>query len=422
MSMSKRAIKENRQQLTKLRAAFRTGDLSLYLGAGVSVGNGLPTWDQLVLAMYFSAINAQSMRGWRPFPNYLFAIAEWHLKRSHEPLDITARRLRKYFTSTESFLNSLRQTLYAGFTFDGTDRFQPVRRQQLRSANPTLDAVAKLCEKSVPGKKGVQAVITENYDSLLEIALGNYAFQPIWNSSPAKSGSLPIYHVHGYVPVEKYRGSTADELIFTEEQYYSATHETYSWSNLVQLQRMSSSIGLMVGLSLADRNLRRLLDAVMRTPLHCENYALLRKPQWNQPADEELDQIHHQAIQYLDRFRNSGVKKDDGAEETAGSQSGIKRTDVHVPGIKSSFLPKFINPPYAKGPRYRYEIAQILKQVERLDLEQQTFVLKRLGVQPIWYSNHDEIPGILAEIYCENPKKHKPTQGSSKAPARSRRS
>lgn len=362
--------------LGTLRKAFREGNLSLYLGAGVSVGNGLPTWDRLVLAMYFSALNAQSVSGPRPFPNYLFAIAEWHLNRGHEPLDITARRLRKYYNSPDELLARLRKTLYGGFTFDGNDRFQPMQRDRLRSANPTLDAVATLCEKSVPGKKGVQAVITENYDSLLEIALGKYPFQPIWNSSPVNPGKLPIYHVHGYVPVEENQGSTADEIIFTEEQYYSATHETYSWSNLVQLQRMSSSIGLMVGLSLSDRNLRRLLDAVMRPPLHCENYALLIKPRWQRPNDSELDQMHTTAIKYLNQFRKSGVKTADGT------------------------------------PQYRVEIRQILRGVERLDIEQQTFVLNQLGIQPIWYSNHAEIPGILAAIR-QSSTRRKPT-GSTK--------
>jgi hypothetical protein len=59
---------------------------------------------------------------------------------------------------------------------------------------------------------------------------------------------------------------------------------------------------------------------------------------------------------------------------------------------------KLRNPPYIKGPSYRIEISGILKEVERLDVEQQTFVLRQLGVQPIWYSDHDEIPALLESI------------------------
>ena len=79
--------------IPRLRDACRRGDVTLYLGAGVSVGNGLPTWEQLVLAMYYTAHSREKMSGWRPFPNYLFAIAEWHLKQSDEPLEITARNV-----------------------------------------------------------------------------------------------------------------------------------------------------------------------------------------------------------------------------------------------------------------------------------------------------------------------------------------
>jgi|SRR5436190_21359181 len=105
---------EREEHLGDLRNAFQRGDLTLYLGAGVSIGNGLPPWDQLVLAMYFAAIQPQPMRGWHPFPNYLLAIAEWHLSRSQEPLDITARKIRKHIKSPKKFLKVLRTTLYAG--------------------------------------------------------------------------------------------------------------------------------------------------------------------------------------------------------------------------------------------------------------------------------------------------------------------
>ena len=89
------ALERYQDNLKRLQSAYKQGDLTLYLGAGVSILNGLPPWDRLVLSMYYSAISSEAM-GIRPFSNYLFAIAEWHLGRNHEPLDITARRLRKY--------------------------------------------------------------------------------------------------------------------------------------------------------------------------------------------------------------------------------------------------------------------------------------------------------------------------------------
>jgi hypothetical protein len=77
------------EAIAELRQAYQRHRLTLYLGAGVSVGSGLPTWDRLVLAMYFNAIAQKKMGDRRPFPNYLYAIADWHLKRTPVPLEIT---------------------------------------------------------------------------------------------------------------------------------------------------------------------------------------------------------------------------------------------------------------------------------------------------------------------------------------------
>src|SRR5262245_1272825 len=38
---------ENRSPIEEIREAYRHGNLTLYLGAGVSKGNGLPTWAEL---------------------------------------------------------------------------------------------------------------------------------------------------------------------------------------------------------------------------------------------------------------------------------------------------------------------------------------------------------------------------------------
>ena len=349
-------------RLACLRKAYTEESLTLYLGAGVSVGNGLPTWEQLVLAMYFSAINEQSLHGWRPFPNYLFAIAEWHLRRTAEPLEITARKIRKYYENQDVFLKHVRQTLYAGF-LDSYDADPGMDHRLIREANSTLRAVAELCEHSRTGRGRVRAVITYNYDSLLETALEPDFYQSVWNVQPLQTDRLPIYHVHGFVPVEEGGGSTAEELIFTEDQYHLAAQDPYAWANLVQIQSLSSSTGLMIGLSLADRNLRRLLDAIRNAPIRTENYAFLQEPEWTQPDDNALQQIHEKAQAYLDRFERSGVKR-----------GGVK------------------------GPSWQEQILGIIQEVERLGVEQQTFVLEQLGICPIWYKNHSEIPDLLAAV------------------------
>ena len=351
---------KNTGALENLSKAYKSRRLTLYLGAGVSVGSGLPSWEELVLSMYFSGIKESPIApGLRPFPNYLFAIAEWNLERRAEPLDITARKVRNTYQNQNSFLEDLRHTLYAGFKYPGDQIIQEPQFEDLLNANKTLGSVVKLCNSSSQ-RRGVSSIVTYNYDDLLEFSL-KHSHRPFQSISSAQQKvepkKLPIYHVHGFIPM---RDQIPDEeIIFTEEQYYLAAQDAYSWSNLVQIQRMSSSVGLMIGLSLTDRNTRRLLDAVRRTPMVSENYVLLQKPASKRLTPEDVSQIHERATKHYQRFRGSGIK-------TADKKYG--------------------------------EIEGIISLVESSDFEQEEAVLKTLGVQPIWYEKHTEIPGIINRI------------------------
>jgi hypothetical protein len=75
--------------------------------------------------MYYSVMSQQRLGSWRPFANYLYAIAEWQLGQTREPLEITARKLRNLYGSDgdgrddrEAFLRDLWETLWAGFVDD----------------------------------------------------------------------------------------------------------------------------------------------------------------------------------------------------------------------------------------------------------------------------------------------------------------
>ncbi len=370
--------------ISKLREAFKKKNLSLYLGAGVSIANNLPSWEKLVLALYFSKISEQQMQGWRPFSNYLFAIAEWHLANSTEPLEITARKLLKYYATKNEqknvFLKDLYQILYGSMLGRNGQPDQNIDKNFLRHNNKTLDAVAKLCESK---SEGIRSVITYNYDNLLEIALDNLPHQSVYSSTKLKSKRLPIHHVHGYVPLDKnIPGSSGNDIVFTEDQYHQVARDPYNWSNLVQLQSMTNSVGLMIGLSLSDRNMRRLLDAVRNAPINSISYALLKIPEENPTEDRVLDEIHEKAKSYLDKFRDSGIKSE---------QNESMGVFLRQPGTKSA-------QPTITGPRYRNEISGIIEQVKRLDKEQQQYVLEQLGIKPIWFDEYYEIPGIIDQI------------------------
>jgi hypothetical protein len=351
-----------------LRRAYGNRNLTLYLGAGISIGSGLPSWDALILAMYFKVMDQQQLGMWRPFPNYLFAIAEWQLQHLQEPLEISARKIRNHFKKDQpAFLNLLRKTLYEGLLQRDVEEPRLPSSGDLRRGNPTLNGITELC--SPLDEAGVKSVITYNYDSLLEHALDQTRYQPIWKAGRfASTGELPIYHVHGYVPFhsnEPNSGSSLREIVFTEDQYNRVASDPYSWSNLVQLHCMSSTVGLMIGLSLSDRNMRRLLDAIRNAPLETNHFALLKRPQWRAPSSDELDRIHQKAQKYHERFEQSGVKL--------------------APGTK--------------GPNWRDEISGILQEVQNRASEQEMRVLKEFGIKPIWFHDYSEIPEKLRAIH-----------------------
>jgi hypothetical protein len=355
------------KSIDSLRKAYQNGNLSLYLGAGVSVGSGLPTWDKLVLAMYFSALSKHAQRPWHLYPSYLFATAEWHLERSNEPLEITARKLRRYYKDDDDFMMHLWETLYAGFLDGFSSGNTAIDPATICTGNPTLAGITQLCRGSISGKQGVRTVITYNYDSLLEIALADHPFQAICKSTPLGRGKLPIYHVHGYVPL-KVTELTEQDIVFTEDQYHQSAKDSYSWANLVQIQSLSSSTGLMIGLSISDRNMRRLLDAVSQMPVETNNFALLKEPTWEKPDQVELQRISEKALSYFFRFE--------------------------VSGIKTGWETKF----NTKDEEWHEQITSIIDEVHRVDLDQQSFILEQLGVHPIWFKEYDEIPEILASI------------------------
>jgi hypothetical protein len=352
---------ENSKSLNDLRAAYARGELTLYLGAGVSIGSGLPSWDKLVLAMYFIALDGDWEYRLKPYPNYLYSIAEWLLRNRNEPAGITAQKVRQQYDNEIEFLQDLHDALYAGINVSSTP-------QQLRAANPLLNRLAEICGNSRVGGQGIQTVVTYNYDNLLEIATGNTRcpFFPEQRMSPTPEiNRKQVFHVHGYIPMVAV-GSNLEthNIIFTEEQYHFAANDPYSWSNLCQIQCLSISVGLMVGLSLSDPNIRRLLSALKRTPLKKPCFALLKRPDRLSATDNDVASISDNAKSYFDKFPGAGIK----------------------PVLKSDA-----------------EIRAILDLVNDADEKVHQETLEALGVIPIWYDRHEEVPGLIEMIQKVDP-------------------
>ena len=302
--------------IKRLRAGFRRNDITIYVGAGASAASYVPIWDALLRTVYLNSLKIPAARSGEDLssPYIVQATAERWFTKSGVPLDIAARTLRTSFHDPREYFSQVRFALYQVFEFD-SHGYPTLGNQSLLRRNQTLKAVVKLCRRTRPGKRGLRAVVNYNLDGLLEMALGSYPFQSFWKPAKVKPETLPIYHVHGYLPVrDPFRGysprlgSLADEIVLTEDQYHREAADPYSWSNLVQLGAMSGSVGLTIGLSLSDPNLRRLLDAARRAPARREIYGVFQKPKATDLDEVGIDEIARNLQEILE-FSNGFYRK-----------------------------------------------------------------------------------------------------------------
>src|SRR4030095_11183298 len=128
---------------------------------------------------------------------------------------------------------------------------------------------------------------------------------------------------------------------------------------------MSNSIGLTIGLSLSDPNMRRLLDVTRKTPSRPEIYAWLEKPEAEELDEAGVDEVGKLALDNLS-FWDQWFK-----------------TPLPRPDLKS--------------PKWRKNVQKTWRDLERTCFEREILVLRDLGVEPIW-CQHAEIPKIVDRI------------------------
>lgn len=252
------------RELAKILAS---GRLTLVCGAGISVGAGVPTWNRLLFQLLSSMMRKISKDHSIPFSKV--AVAEF--QENYAPSSLIVGKYLKNNLGKD-FLREVRSALYIDDpkTCDVIDAIVDLSRPQ-RAAKP------------------LDSIITFNFDSLVEENLDK---KNVPNKAIHKEGmtygpnELPIYHVHGYLPK---RGAIPKEteIVFSEDAYHSQFIEPFSWSNLVQLNKLNENTCLFIGLSLTDPNLRRLLDVANRKKgnFNPGHYIIKKSPSENEAID-----------------------------------------------------------------------------------------------------------------------------------------
>ncbi|WP_421722024.1 SIR2 family protein [Alloalcanivorax xenomutans] len=335
ISKSHENWKEKRTEvLAEVCEYYRSGRFSMFLGAGVSSSAGLPDWDTLLNSLFVSMLTEGG-------------VAE--KKIENEQVSSIVKRLRQVDGPSALMLaRYLRRGLSAGsgseqskFIRSVTEQLYGLRNQRFSLSSPLIKAIASLCTPSRTGAK-IKSVLTYNFDDLLERELENrqLAFRSIFEEIDlAGPEELPIYHVHGFFPEDRdnYPSIEKATLVFSEEGYHQIYGDAYHWSNLIQLNSLKENACLMVGLSLTDPNLRRLLEI----------------------SSKSIDKPKHFA--FLKRVDYESFSKEKGKP--------IVRAPISL-------------------------VRTFLDRHHSLNEE----VMKELGVNIIWYEDYEDIPKLLVDI------------------------
>ena len=254
-------------QISRLHKAWTDDELVFFLGAGVSIDASVPAWDKLIATLYAKLVADISDSGAKMDKKKV--VQAIMALQGGTPL-MNARILRSGLG--EKFLETVREALYADV--------QPTASEQ-------LSAVARLCDPP-RGRIGARAVVSYNFDDLLEQALQklNVAHLSIFaeNSRPSRN-QLPVYHVHGFIP-QPSQDLPDQNLVFSEEGYHLAYNNPYTWSNIIQLNLLTQHTCVFVGLSMIDPNLRRLLEIANAARSEPRHVALLRREKAMNESEE----------------------------------------------------------------------------------------------------------------------------------------
>lgn len=322
-----------------LQTAFNDGNLTLVLGAGISMKYGIPKWDELLQRLLLKTIEQK--------PDKAVALSKFFSKIFNPTPIIAGRYLQTAFSDKKNlnqFEKEVRQALYQ--TFDELEKSE------------TVDEILQFC--AAPGNTpNLDSIISYNYDDIIESKLKNslyeIPFQTIYGQGiNPDNKTLPIYHVHGYLPKI---GIIGDENAITlgEHIYHKQYNNIYSWNNIVQINKFRDKTCLFIGTSLTDPNTRRLLDiANSQKRSNKFHYIFKKRPNENWISDQIIDLL----------------KENDDSRDKKMDEKEIKET--------VNFLIKMQN------------------RFEEKDSES-------LGVKTVWIDDFDvDIPKILKKIRNQN--------------------
>lgn len=326
-----------------IKNLYKEEKLVFVLGAGSSISYGLPSWNTLLQKLFLITLQNDSVLEEK---EKMTVVAKTFTSIFNPNALISARYLNDYFKKKHpsaelAFENAIRDNLYENVESENDSELLKEIRQFCIAAgrNPNIDSI-----------------ITYNYDDIIEECLKNIDVDIPFSSIYSRGMSfekykLPIYHVHGYLP--RHGNLTKkNKVVLSENEYHQQYTDTYSWSNLTQINKFKDSNCLFIGVSFSDPNLRRLLDIAKN--------------------ERGNDEIHH--FCFKKRYKEKDVKEK--LEKLLESNNELlDEKNVLNLGVNKT-------------------VRELIKLVEVFEENDAA----SFGVSLIWVNEYDEIPDILKKI------------------------
>jgi hypothetical protein len=224
-----------------LGALLRTGVLRLFLGAGVSIGFGLPGWRMLIARTLKREGDAA----------FLASLQTMGAKEQASLID-------ELDDESVDYLLMIKDALYRDVSDDLVERLQ---------RSPLLLAVAALITGGL-SRGRVESVVSYNYDDLLEQYLEMLGYGVCVRTRPddvSTRAEVEIDHPHGWIPQGWDGVRQLEQPLLSERSYRARRAEIDAgWSALVE-HGLMSKIGLFLGMSGDDSTV---LDILARAKKH----------------------------------------------------------------------------------------------------------------------------------------------------------
>jgi len=317
-----------------IKKKFKDEKLVFVLGAGVSMTFGLPGWDTLLQKLMVTTLEKEK--------NASSILSKLFAKIFNPSPLIAGRYLQKYFESNDhSFEEAVRKILYEEI--------------QMETTSPLMDEIVKFC--IAPGKSpNLNSIITYNFDDILEQSIKKMSidlpFRSIYgNGQDVETGELPIYHVHGYLP-EKGKLEASNQITFGENIYHKQYTDTYSWNNIVQINKFRDNNCLFIGTSLTDPNTRRLLDISNQQRTSTKGSHFIFKLRYKkEDVSKALELLLTQNQELLDEKSKAKLHFENTVDTLIETIESFEENDLSSFGIKTIWVSSYS------------EIPEILKQI-----------------------------------------------------------